>query len=233
MTFASVTTFCSTLHEMVLRGQAPATSKTINTSPMSSINNMIALRNMHLSFKARNTLEVGMRMGGSCLTMAQTHKDLGFAPSGQHIAIDSYQRTPFNDSAGLLALERAGLRSFVDFRESHSALILAQLLSEKHTFDLIYIDGSHCFEDVFVDAYFSAMLLSDGGVVAFDDSSDPHIKKVLAFIRRNLRHCLQEIDITPFRRDRSLKYTIGRIIGRVNMTAFKRVGELERPHGIS
>jgi hypothetical protein len=108
---------------------------------------------------------------------------------------------------------------------------LAQLLSEKRTFDLIYIDGSHSFEDVFVDAYFSAMLLSGGGVVAFDDSSDPHIKKVLAFIRRNQRHCLQEIDITPFRRDRSLKYTIGRIIGRVNMTAFKRVGELERPHG--
>jgi predicted O-methyltransferase YrrM len=230
-TLARDTTFCPTLHEMVLSGKAPAATKTIDTSSMSSVNNMVALRNLHLSLKARNTLEIGMRMGGSCLTLAQTHKDQGFAPSGQHVAIDPYQCTPFNDSAGLLALERAGLRGYVDFRGSYSALALPQLLSEKRNFDLIYIDGSHNFEDVFIDAYFSALLLSKGGVVAFDDSSNPHIKKVLSFIRRNLRHCLQEIDIIPFRRDRSLKHRIARMIGRANMTAFKRIGEFERPYG--
>jgi len=27
----------------------------------------------------------------------------------------------------------------------------------------MYVDGSHLFEDVFVDAYFGARLLTDGG----------------------------------------------------------------------
>jgi predicted O-methyltransferase YrrM len=231
MNFASDTTFCPTLHEMVQSGRAPAATKTIDTSSMSSVNNMVALRNLHLSLNARETLEVGMRMGGSCLALAQTHKDLGCEPRGQHVAIDPYQRTPFNDSAGLLAIERAGLQGYVDFRETHSALALPRLVSEKRSFDLIYIDGSHNFEDVFVDAYFSALLLSVNGVVALDDSSNPHIRKVLSFIRRNLRHCLEEIDLAPFRRKTSLKYKLVRMIGRINLTAFRRIGDLERAYG--
>ena len=37
-----------------------------------------------------------------------------------------------------------------------------------------YIDGSHLFEDVFVDAYLQSGY-SPKGVVAFDNSSSPHV----------------------------------------------------------
>ena len=35
---------------------------------------------------------------------------------------------------------------------------------------MIYVDGSHNFEHVFIDAYYSVQLLDMGGVVLFDDS---------------------------------------------------------------
>ena len=198
---------------------------------MSTLNNIRILRNLHLSLRADRTLETGFRMGGSCLTFLQTHKDLGFPPSHQHVAIDPYQRSPFNDSSGLLAVERAGLSKFLDFREEYSSMALAQLLKDERKFSLVYIDGSHNFEDVFVDVYFAAQLLTINGVVALDDSCNIAIKKVLTFLRRNLRHCLQELDMTAYHPAPSIKYRIARALKRTNLTAFKKVGELERPYG--
>ena len=53
-------------------------------------------------------------------------------------------------------------------------------------FQLIYIDGSHRFEDVFCDFYFVRYLLAVGGYVMFDDSSDSEVAKVVRFVRKNL-----------------------------------------------
>ena len=76
---------------------------------------------------------------------------------------------------------------YLDFREECSALELPKLMKQGARFDLVYIDGSHLFEDVFIDAYFVARLLTQGGVVVFDDSTNPHIAKVLRFLRRVLQ----------------------------------------------
>jgi methyltransferase family protein len=91
-------------------------------------------------------------------------------------------------------------------------MILPRLVEENEQFDLVYIDGSHLFEDVFIDTYYTGRLLSQGGVVAFDDCGDPHVRKVLAFLRSNLGDSFEELDLPPFRADqgRSTKYRLAR-----------------------
>ena len=100
------------------------------------------------------------------------------------------------------------------------------MIQAGNKFDLIYVDGSHLIEDVFVDAYFAIRLLSNGGIVVFDDSSNQHVAKVLRFLRKTVPH-LEEIDLSLYRQDR-LAYRIGRLFGKVQLSAFRRVGNVER-----
>lgn len=104
------------------------------------------------------------------------------------------------------------------------------VLAERARFDLVYVDGSHLVEDVFVDAYFVARLLTECGVMAFDDSTNPHVHKVLRFLRANCRQGLAEFALPSYRGDdgRSLSYRGARILGKVQVTAFRRVGKIDR-----
>ncbi len=94
---------------------------------------------------------------------------------------------------------------------------------------MVYVDGSHLFEDVFVDFYFLRQLLSEGGIILFDDSSDPHVAKVVCFIRNNFREQLSPFCLDPFRPDkgRPLKYRLAKILRRNHLTAFKKIGDCE------
>jgi hypothetical protein len=129
------------------------------------------------------------------------------------------------------AIQRAGLADYVEVRETFSCWQLPRMAEEGRQFDLVYIDGSHLFEDVFVDAYFVARLLSERGVVTFDDCRDPHVSKVIKFIRANLKSSLLELDLSPFRADhgKPLQYRLARLLGRTQMTAFQRTAAVARP----
>lgn len=224
--------FCPTLAEMAATGHAIGRSgKLIPIHSMSTLNNMLTLRALHLASRAGHTLEIGMRMGGSCLTFTQTHKDIGHEPARQHVAIDPYQSDPFNDASGLVAVTKAGLSDYLEFHQDFSAIVLPKLLKDGRRFSLIYIDGSHNFEDVFVDAYFSAELLSEGGTVVLDDAASPHIKKVLRFVDRNLNHCLKRLSLFGIHPNRSMVYLLAEALGRTNCVAYRKVGAFQRPYG--
>ena len=203
--------------------------KVIKGVGFSTVNNLTTLRNLHVALKPKRTLEIGLCYGGSCLVLTASHKDLGAPPVQQHTAIDPFQ-TEYWDDVGLLLTEKAGLSGYLEFIPAKSCVALAELLKAGRTYDLVYIDGSHLFEDVFVDLYFVTRLLSPGGVVALDDSADPHIAKVLSFVRSNLRGILQPVDLAPYREDRgqNVKYKIARLTGRTQLSAFKKVGPSDR-----
>jgi predicted O-methyltransferase YrrM len=135
------------LVELLKAGRAGAGAATIN--------NLRTLARLMAETKPGRTLEIGLGAGASALLFASYHQEAGHLPQS-HVAIDPYQlsRTAFN-SAGLRELEEAGLASFVSHHNGLSSLELPKLIDEGAVFDLIYIDGSHLFEDVFVDAYFS------------------------------------------------------------------------------
>jgi len=178
----------------------------------STINNLSTLKRIFESKKPIRSLEVGLCLGGSCLLFTGLHRKNGNIPNKQHTAIDPYQVSMWKE-AGLLAVKRAELSSFLDFRENLSSLELPRLVSEKQFFDFIYIDGSHIFEDVFIDFYYTARILNHEGIVVFDDCTDAHVAKVISFIRKNLKPSFEEIDLGPFRLDggKPLKYKTAKI----------------------
>jgi predicted O-methyltransferase YrrM len=195
---------------------------------LSTLNNLHTIHELMYEIDATRTLEVGLSFGGSALVFCASHKELGHSPEAQHTALDPFQATVW-DSCGLLAVERAGLIGYMDFRPIYSSLALPRLLEAGVQFDLVYIDGSHLFEDVFVDAYFVIRLLSERGVVAFDDSSNPHVAKVIRFLRTNARGALEELDLSRYRENRAyIIHRAARFFGRVQLTAFRRVGSVGR-----
>jgi predicted O-methyltransferase YrrM len=223
--------FCPELVEMLRSRRAIGRAGKVydGLAALSTLNNLICLRRMMLEIKPSRTLEVGLGLGGSCLVFTSSHRDLGRPPARQHVALDPLESSRWQD-CGVMAVERAGVRGYLDFRPVFSSLELPKLISDGARFDLVYIDGSHLFENVFVDAYFAVRLLSDGGVVTFDDSSTPQVAKVLRFLRRNLNASLTELDLSPYRmsgRGR-LAYRLARLLGRNQMTAFRRNRKVER-----
>lgn len=222
--------FCPELVALLESETVQGRSKAISSKgTLSTLNNLVVLRNLFTALQPKRTLEVGLALGGSTLLFTGCHRE-GKAPAAsQHTAIDPYQLNTYDD-AGLLAVESAGMSGYLDFRRTFSHLALPQLVEEGAKFDLIYIDGSHLFEDVFVDMFFSHRLLSDGGVIAFDDCSDPHVKKVMKFILRNAETTLEPVDLSPFRPDKgaTLRYRIAKALFKVQMQAFRKIGRSDR-----
>jgi len=225
-------TFCPVLEEMIQTGATSGRSgKRYNQlGALSTSNNLHTLRQLQLRLKPRRTLEIGLSFGGSCLLFTASHREINGRAGRQHMALDPFQKEAWDDS-GLLAVERAGLSDYLDFHPEFSSVALPRLVEKGEQFDLVYVDGSHLFEDVFVDAYYTSRLLPEGGIVAFDDCRDAHVQKVIRFIRQNLRQSLEEVDLAPFRNDqgRSARYRLARLMGRTQMRAFRRIGTLSRP----
>ena len=225
--------FCPALADILDNGFAVGRSgKRLDLSSFSTITNLLTLRGLQMSLKPRRTMEVGFASGGSCLVFTQTHRDLGSPAEKQHVAIDPYQRSHWIDEAGLAAVEHADLTGYLDFVEDYSCDALPLLVRKNSPkFGIVYIDGSHLFEDVFVDLYYTVRLLDNDGVILFDDSSNRHVRKVLRFVRTNLTSSLSEIDLTPYRsvyHRSSVSYQIARSVGKVQLTGFRKKGDATR-----
>ena len=179
--------FCPELDELIRsRRVVGRTGKVFESlGALSTPNNLHVLRALMLEQKPARTLEVGLSFGGSALTIAASHRELGHQADRQHVAIDPFQHSVWDDS-GLQNVEHAGLIGFIDFRPQLSAIALADLLGQGKNFDLIYIDGSHRFDDVFVDAYFAFRLLRKDGIVLFDDCSTDDVATVPEFRKQQL-----------------------------------------------
>ena len=225
--------FCPKLIEMLgyteVTGRSGQVHKITELSGLSTVNNLVTLRNLFIEIKPKRTLEIGFAYGGSGLLFTASYREAGYQPSHQHTAIDPFQTAIF-DEVGLIVIEASGLRDYLDMRIALSSLALPQLVAEAATFELIYIDGSHLFEDIFVDFYFATRLLTDGGIVLFDDCSDPHVQKILRFIRSNFGFAYEPVDLAPYREDKgaTMKYKLAKIAGRNQLTAFRKKGPNER-----
>ena len=221
---------CPVLNDLLVQKRAVGKNGRLfeNLAALSTLNNLKTIYTLMLQSTPARTLEIGFAFGASALLFCALHKEFGHQPEHQHILIDPFQTTTW-DSCGLMALERAGLTEFADFCPQPSAIALPKLLEAKQTFEFAYVDGSHLFEDVFLDAYYIIRMLTIGGIVAFDDSTNPHVAKVLGFLRGNIGSGLEELDLGHFReRANSFSYRLARRLGKVQLTAFRRVGNVER-----
>jgi predicted O-methyltransferase YrrM len=200
----------------------------------STPNNLHVLQELFRRFNIRESLEIGFCYGASAAVIAACFRDRGEAGRGQHIAVDPYQKTYWDDT-GRLTLEEYGLADHVTILEEVSDIALPKLVSEGWQCDMAYVDGSHLFEDVFIDFYYVNLLLRKDGIVLFDDSSDPNVRKVLRFIRRNRGDSYSELDLDPYRTAATTiaRRQIARLIGRVQLTGFQKTRESRRPWNAS
>lgn len=222
--------FCPVLADMLRTRRSVGQSGRVFESldSLSTVNNLAVLRALMMERRPTRTLEVGLAYGGSALTIASSHQDCGAAAGRQHVAVDPFQLSGW-DNAAVAAMDRAGLTGYLDLRTQLSSIALASLAAEGAAFGLIYVDGSHLFEDVFVDAYFGLRLLEEGGVILFDDCTIDHVAKVLSFVNANWSGWTQEIDLSRHREDGgSLKYQAAKSLGKIQLRAFTRTGHDSR-----
>ena len=143
--------------------------------------------------KPARTIEIGLAYGLSSLFICQALSDNG---RGDHMAIDPFQEKAYK-SIGLLNLERAKLKEIFRFYESPSEEVLPQLISQKESFDFAFIDGSHLFDNAFVDFFFIDKMIQEGGYIAIDDIWMPAVRKVVSFIIKNKPYDLVRPPYSP------------------------------------
>ncbi|NTV45311.1 MAG: class I SAM-dependent methyltransferase [Chlorobiales bacterium] len=138
-----------------------------------------------LSAKPESTLEIGMAYGYSTLYfLAAATKNR----KGYHTAIDPFQRSYWHGIGLVHASTHAPRWEKEDsfrFIEERSDRAAANLARENKTYDLIFIDGNHRFDDVLVDFYLYAQVCAIGGWIIFDDMWMSSIQTVVSFIRKN------------------------------------------------
>jgi predicted O-methyltransferase YrrM len=139
------------------------------------------LYEMCRSLKPADTLEIGTCYGFSTLFFLAAIAKNG---TGRHTAVDPDVRRQWHGIA-LAHVQSLGMTPSFRFVEERSARAATDLARENSEFGLIFIDGSHRFDDVLVDFYLYAPLCEVGGHIIFDDMWMKSIQTAVAFIRAN------------------------------------------------
>jgi predicted O-methyltransferase YrrM len=164
------------------------------------------LYDLHLEIKPILSVEIGLGYGFSTLFLLAAMKTGDY---GHHIAIDPAQKKHWKN-VGLKRVEILGVSSRFTFFEERSITAIPKLIQNDTKASFIFIDGNHRFDDVLVDFYLCENICETGGVIIFDDTWLPSIKKVLMFIRQNRKN----FDFIEGSFD--------------NMTVIRKIGEDER-----
>jgi len=138
----------------------------------------IFLYNFVKKQKLKKTLEIGLAYAVSALHIME-------GSGGVHTAIDPFQGSEKYQNTGLKNVRRLGLESSLKFYNEYSAAVLPELWKKGTEFDLVFMDGSHFFDDIFVDFYFIDKLLMIDGFVIMHDAWTPQIKTLKAWIETN------------------------------------------------
>lgn len=220
--------YCPTLARLMSSGEVILPNgSSIAAQGISTPNNLHVLRRLLLHEKPARTLEVGLAAGASALVFLASHQDNKSIGEHPHTAIDAYQSS-YCQNAALHLTAEAGLAHYLRIFEDLSCIVLPELLKNEEEFDVVYVDGSHSFPNVFVDFYYCSQMLALDGIILFDDCSDPNVTKVCSFIDRNLGEWLHPVSLAPYRIDqgRSFKFMIGKLIGKLQLRAYRLVKSL-------
>ncbi|MBP1685285.1 MAG: O-methyltransferase, family 3 [Deltaproteobacteria bacterium] len=129
---------------------------------------------------ARRTMEVGFAYGYSTLYFLAA----AAATGGQHVVIDPFEMTDWN-GIGMEKVREVGMEDRFRFVSELSVHALPSLENEGQKFDVVFIDGSHKFEDVLLDFVLSDRVCASSGYIIFDDMWMPAIRKVVRYVERN------------------------------------------------
>ncbi len=124
----------------------------------------------------KKTLEIGLGFGYSAAYIMH-------ATGARHRVIDPFQKR--YRYLGLFNLDRLGFRTRLTFYGDYSHFVLPALSKAGETFQFIFIDGGHRFDEIFLDFYFSDLMLETNGYIVFHDATYESTQFVLSWIRKN------------------------------------------------
>jgi predicted O-methyltransferase YrrM len=145
------------LRRMLREQLHPNGRELLSLGGCSTENNIHVLRELIRERKPANSLEVGLANGASAQTILASLTEFAVG-TYQHSAIDPFQKD-FWKSTGLSSVQTAGFQDHFKFIEDLSSQGLPRLLEAGDRFDLIYVDGNHDFDNVFVDYFYGERLL--------------------------------------------------------------------------
>jgi len=126
--------------------------------------------------KLVSTLEIGLAYGCSAAHILASTKSI-------HYAIDPYQEK--YDHLGIKNIKKLKLDHLLQFENGLSHEILPRLLSQGNKFDFVFIDGDHRYDAIFVDFYYTDLLLNQNGYVLFHDVWMRSTQMICAWINTN------------------------------------------------
>ncbi|CAN7183176.1 class I SAM-dependent methyltransferase [Rhizobium sp. LjRoot254] len=133
--------------------------------------------------KAAKTLEIGFAYGFSTIWLL----DAVAMHGGTHNAIDPFEKRRWGGVGLHQVNQTTGFDKLFKWHEAFSIHALSDFIRSGETFDAVFIDGNHRFDDVVVDFYLADQVLRVGGIVAFDDLWMDSVKSVASFVALN-RH---------------------------------------------
>jgi len=139
---------------------------------------------------ASSLLEIGLAYGFSSQFLLASLAPRG----GRLVALDPFQRSDWKGIGNGVAKRTAAalsrdpaIHGSVRFQwiaePSHRALPALEAAAE--SFDLIFVDGYHRFDDVLIDVTLAARLCSTGGLIVLHDMWLPSVRSVVAFLETN------------------------------------------------
>lgn len=129
------------------------------------------------SFK--KTLEIGFAYGVSSFYIMSANIDV------PHIVIDPFQSKYFN-MEGMQNIKKIGYSKRLQWLNESSHTALPKILHQNKKFDFIFIDGGHLFDQIFIDFFFSDLLIEKKGYIVFHDSDNlPAVQKMEKWISLN------------------------------------------------
>jgi predicted O-methyltransferase YrrM len=140
-----------------------------------------ALRELHSRLKPTLSIEIGLAYGFSTTHILWAMQEGSY---GHHVAIDRDQYQACH-GIGATRAKLIGMEESFSLIEQHSAAALGQLAAKETQAGFILIDGDHRFDGVLVDYYLADMICPLGGVIVFDDTWMPSIRRVIRFIEAN------------------------------------------------
>lgn len=138
------------------------------------------LYNLCMKVQPKNTLEIGLAYGFSTMYFLEAQQHLKFS----HTAVDPAQFTSYNGIGYTSAIEHTIADKFI-FHKMFSFECLSMLKMQEQSFEIIFIDGGHRFDDVLCDFTLAAQICPVGGYIILDDLLLPSITKVKDFIIKN------------------------------------------------
>ena len=164
-----------------LCGTESATPIAIDGMTKISIEQGAVLHGLVRESGVTRSLEIGFAHGYSTVWILDA---LNERERAVHTAIDPFEKSMWH-GIGLVQAGRLRTTAKLEWVADYSIHVLSRMIKERASFDLIYIDGNHRFDDVLVDFYLADQVMRVGGLLVFDDTWLESIQTVCHFVAQN------------------------------------------------